>query len=180
MKRMPPPNWSSSGHFVVVALGNALGLWFRSPYFLPLSWLWCLFLSFTTHFSKKVKLCWLWLQSIITICPSVREWHRGGSIAIMIIVCILLCSCRMVWHDVSEQRHPFYFALSEGCASIEADIFLKNGTLFVSLSMPKLYILPSIQVTHTEAAIIPSRTLDSLYIEPLVQTAQHLNTTGLL
>jgi len=45
-------------------------------------------------------------------------------------------------------------ALSFGVASVEADVWLVNGTLFVG---------------HEEQALTPNRTLDSLYIQPLLK-----------
>lgn len=53
------------------------------------------------------------------------------------------------WRDV-----PLLTALSFGVASVEADVFLINGTLFIG---------------HEMAALTKERTLDSLYIQPLLQ-----------
>ncbi|KAH9944057.1 uncharacterized protein BXZ73DRAFT_39943 [Epithele typhae] len=53
------------------------------------------------------------------------------------------------WRDV-----PLLSALSFGVASVEADVSLINGTLYVG---------------HEIQALAKSRTLDSLYIQPLVQ-----------
>lgn len=53
------------------------------------------------------------------------------------------------WRDV-----PLLTAVSFGVASVEADVWLINGTLFVG---------------HEEAALTPNRTLDSLYIQPLLK-----------
>jgi len=49
---------------------------------------------------------------------------------------------------------PLLTALSFGVASVEADVWLVNGTLFVG---------------HELAALTPNRTFDSLYIQPLLQ-----------
>ena len=62
-------------------------------------------------------------------------------------------------HDVKLHSHndylresPFWEAFGAGCASIEVDVFLKNGAL---------------KVAHEEASIRPDRTLKSLYLEPI-------------
>lgn len=61
---------------------------------------------------------------------------------------------------------PFYSALSAGAISIEADIWLYNGTLHVG---------------HDQSALTNDRTLDSLYIQPLlsVLSAQNPDSTFL-
>ncbi|GBF62681.1 altered inheritance of mitochondria protein 6 homolog [Trichophyton mentagrophytes] len=59
------------------------------------------------------------------------------------------------WRDV-----PFYTALSAGCISIEADVFLFNDTLYVG---------------HEESALTKERTLQSLYIEPLMSVLKKTN-----
>ncbi|THV04861.1 hypothetical protein K435DRAFT_648394 [Dendrothele bispora CBS 962.96] len=53
------------------------------------------------------------------------------------------------WRDV-----PLLTALSHGVASVEADVWLVNETLYVG---------------HERAALTANRTLDSLYIQPLLQ-----------
>lgn len=61
---------------------------------------------------------------------------------------------------------PFYSALSVGAISVEADVWLYNGTLHVG---------------HEESALTNERTFDSLYIQPIlsVLTAQNPNSTFL-
>ncbi|KAK2858533.1 hypothetical protein FQN49_004636 [Arthroderma sp. PD_2] len=59
------------------------------------------------------------------------------------------------WRDV-----PFYTALSAGCISIEADVFLFNDTLYVG---------------HEEAALTKERTLKSLYIDPIMGVLKKTN-----
>ncbi|KAI8981286.1 hypothetical protein BD414DRAFT_464401 [Trametes punicea] len=59
------------------------------------------------------------------------------------------------WRDV-----PLLTALSFGVASVEADVSLINGTLYVG---------------HENAALTPDRTLDSLYIQPLLQILKKQN-----
>ena len=55
---------------------------------------------------------------------------------------------------------PFYTALSLGCISIEADVSLFNSTLYVG---------------HENAALTPDRTLDALYIQPILEVLQGNN-----
>ncbi|KAI0080095.1 hypothetical protein K474DRAFT_394322 [Panus rudis PR-1116 ss-1] len=59
------------------------------------------------------------------------------------------------WRDV-----PLLSAISFGVQSVEADVFLLNGTLFVG---------------HELAALTPDRTLDSLYIQPLLSVLKSQN-----
>lgn len=55
-------------------------------------------------------------------------------------------------HNDYDQEVPFWKAYSAGAHSIEADVFLKDGVLYV---------------THAEQEIIKERTLEKLYIKPL-------------
>ncbi len=57
-------------------------------------------------------------------------------------------------HNDYEQKRPFYAAYELGFGSIEADVFLKEGTLYVA---------------HNPEDIKPERTLKALYLEPLLQ-----------
>ncbi|CAK3938805.1 altered inheritance of mitochondria 6 homolog ARB_06966-like [Lecanosticta acicola] len=59
---------------------------------------------------------------------------------------------------------PFYSALSVGATSVEADVWLVNGTLYVG---------------HEISALKKERTFDSLYIQPILSTvrAENPNTT---
>ncbi|KAK5120779.1 hypothetical protein LTR85_005845 [Meristemomyces frigidus] len=61
---------------------------------------------------------------------------------------------------------PFYSALSVGGISVEADVWLYNGTLHVG---------------HEESALTNERTFDSLYIQPILSVlrAQNPNSTFL-
>ncbi|KAF1847918.1 uncharacterized protein K460DRAFT_307622 [Cucurbitaria berberidis CBS 394.84] len=59
------------------------------------------------------------------------------------------------WRDV-----PFYSGLSYGAVSIEADVYLIDGTLYVG---------------HEHAALTKKRTLDSLYIQPILDTLKRQN-----
>jgi hypothetical protein len=59
------------------------------------------------------------------------------------------------WRDV-----PFYTALSVGAISIEADVWLYNGTLFIG---------------HEQGALTKSRTFESLYINPILDVLKRQN-----
>ena len=55
---------------------------------------------------------------------------------------------------------PFYSALSVGAVSVEADVWLYNGTLHIG---------------HEESALTNERTFDSLYIEPILDVLTREN-----
>lgn len=57
-------------------------------------------------------------------------------------------------HNDYEHPLPFFTAYHAGFGSIEADVFLRNGELYVA---------------HDSADIKPERTLTALYLEPLHQ-----------
>ncbi len=57
-------------------------------------------------------------------------------------------------HNDYTHSRPLFDALSHGFSSVEADIHLLDGQLFVA---------------HDAKDIVPSRTLQSLYLEPLVE-----------
>ncbi|KZF20408.1 alkaline phosphatase [Xylona heveae TC161] len=59
------------------------------------------------------------------------------------------------WRDV-----PFYSALSVGAVSVEGDVWLYNDTLYVG---------------HERSALTEERTLQSLYIEPILDTLTREN-----
>lgn len=56
-------------------------------------------------------------------------------------------------HNDYAQKYPFKTAFDAGMGSIEADVYLVNNNLFVA---------------HHASEIEPSRTLDSLYLKPLI------------
>jgi alkaline phosphatase len=56
-------------------------------------------------------------------------------------------------HNDYEQKTPFYLAYNARFGSIEADIWAINGELFVA---------------HNKSAIVAAKTLDILYIQPIV------------
>lgn len=61
------------------------------------------------------------------------------------------------WRDV-----PLLTAISYGATSVEADVFLVDGTLYIG---------------HEVAALTRRRTLDSLYIQPLLRLLNAQNPT---
>ncbi|GLB47905.1 alkaline phosphatase [Neptunitalea lumnitzerae] len=60
-------------------------------------------------------------------------------------------------HNDYKQQFPFWRAYTNGAASIEVDVFLKNGIVYV---------------THSEDEITPNHTFESLYITPIAQLAE--------
>ncbi|KAL8846199.1 MAG: hypothetical protein Q9221_008696 [Calogaya cf. arnoldii] len=70
-------------------------------------------------------------------------------------------------HNDEERPVPLYNALEVGCTSVEADVWLQGGDLLVG---------------HSKDSLKPSRTLQSLYIDPLLSILGHqnpaLNLTG--
>ena len=60
-------------------------------------------------------------------------------------------------HNDYEQAHPFYAAYELGFGSIEADVFLKDGELYVA---------------HNWKDITPERTFEALYLEPILKKVQ--------
>ncbi|KAL6719474.1 hypothetical protein ACLMJK_003714 [Lecanora helva] len=71
------------------------------------------------------------------------------------IVPKLIHSHNDYWRDV-----PFYSAISVGAVSVEADVWLYNGTLFVG---------------HEQSALTKERTFQSLYIDPILDTLRRQN-----
>ncbi|KIW07089.1 uncharacterized protein PV09_01973 [Verruconis gallopava] len=61
------------------------------------------------------------------------------------------------WRDV-----PFYTAIANGAVSVEADVWLINGTLYVG---------------HEISALTTARTLQSLYLDPIMDTLKRQNPT---
>lgn len=59
-------------------------------------------------------------------------------------------------------RHvPLYDALAAGCTSVEADVWLSDNDLFVG---------------HSQKSLTQNRTLESLYIDPIVSILSNQNT----
>ncbi|KAL8643223.1 MAG: hypothetical protein Q9226_008418 [Calogaya cf. arnoldii] len=67
-------------------------------------------------------------------------------------------------HNDYERRVPLYDALQAGCISVEADVWLRDDDLFVG---------------HTENALTPERTLQSLYLNPLLSILARQNAHGI-
>ena len=65
-------------------------------------------------------------------------------------------------HNDYEQPVPFFAAYDAQAGSIEADVFLKNGALYVA---------------HDPEDIRPDRTLEALYLKPLQKKIQQNNGT---
>ncbi|KAL8787431.1 MAG: hypothetical protein Q9213_002208 [Squamulea squamosa] len=63
-------------------------------------------------------------------------------------------------HNDYQQPLPLYDALTAGCTSVEADIWLQDGDLLVG---------------HEERSLDLSRTLESLYLDPLVSILEDRN-----
>ena len=61
-------------------------------------------------------------------------------------------------HNDYEHPRPLHDALSHGFTSVEADVWLVDGELLVA---------------HDLEDVQPGRTLESLYLDPLVQRARH-------
>jgi len=61
-------------------------------------------------------------------------------------------------HNDYEQERPLFDALEHGMVSIEADVFFRDGDLLVG---------------HTASELQKSRTLESLYLEPLMNLAHN-------
>jgi hypothetical protein len=60
-------------------------------------------------------------------------------------------------HNDYEHKRPLFDALDCGFCSVEADVFLRDGTLLVG---------------HTPSSLKPDRTLERLYLDPLRERAK--------
>ncbi|KAL8965108.1 MAG: hypothetical protein Q9183_004023 [Haloplaca sp. 2 TL-2023] len=63
-------------------------------------------------------------------------------------------------HNDYEQKVPLYDALNVGCTSLGADVWVKDGNLLV---------------VHTQGSLDPSRSLESLYLDPLASILSKRN-----
>ncbi|KAL4878876.1 PLC-like phosphodiesterase [Aspergillus karnatakaensis] len=63
-------------------------------------------------------------------------------------------------HNDYWRRVPLYSALEAGCISVEADVWLYDDELLVG---------------HSRSSLTPSRTLKSMYIDPLMKILQRQN-----
>ncbi|KEQ86615.1 hypothetical protein D6D18_00397 [Aureobasidium pullulans] len=66
-------------------------------------------------------------------------------------------------HNDYWRPKPFYSALSNGVISVEADVWLYNGTLYVG---------------HEQSALTHARTFDSLYIQPILSVLKKQNPSS--
>ncbi|KAJ5919681.1 hypothetical protein N7454_009516 [Penicillium verhagenii] len=63
-------------------------------------------------------------------------------------------------HNDYWRQEPFWTGLSKGCTSTEADVWLYNGTLYVG---------------HDQSALTKDRTLETLYINPILDVLTRQN-----
>lgn len=98
--------------------------------------------------------------------PQARWWIRlaAGLLNIAVLLgAVLLCASAQAAgpaghaHNDYEHDRPLFDALEHGFASVEADIWLRDGALLVG---------------HDLADLDPARTLDGLYLAPLREAAQ--------
>ncbi|KAI4239286.1 MAG: hypothetical protein LQ352_007804 [Teloschistes flavicans] len=68
-------------------------------------------------------------------------------------------------HNDYTRKVPLYDALAAGCTGVEADVWLTNTN--------------DLLVGHTQKSLAPSRSLKSLYIDPLLAILAHQNPTTL-
>ncbi|KAF7718829.1 PLC-like phosphodiesterase, TIM beta/alpha-barrel domain-containing protein [Penicillium ucsense] len=66
-------------------------------------------------------------------------------------------------HNDYWRERPFYTGLSKGCTSTEADVWLYNDTLYVG---------------HDQSSLTKERTLQSLYIDPILDILERQNPTS--
>ncbi|KAL4787829.1 hypothetical protein BJX76DRAFT_267697 [Aspergillus varians] len=109
-----------------------------------------LFLAFPTEASNEASE----LQSILKNTHRSSEYKYPTDFTQGILP-IPVHSHNDYWRDV-----PFYTALSQGCISVEADVWLYNGTLHVG---------------HEESALTDERTFESLYINPILDVLERQN-----
>lgn len=65
-------------------------------------------------------------------------------------------------HNDYWRKVPLFSAIYAGCTGVEADVWLREGDLFVG---------------HDKASLQPNRTFQSLYVNPLVEILTHQNPT---
>ncbi|KAI4166445.1 MAG: hypothetical protein LQ343_008041 [Gyalolechia ehrenbergii] len=66
-------------------------------------------------------------------------------------------------HNDYWRRVPLFSAIEAGCISVEADVWLFDGELYIG---------------HSLASLTPNRTLASLYVDPLVSILEKQNPTS--
>ena len=77
------------------------------------------------------------------------------------------------WRDV-----PLLTALSVGAASVEADVWFINGSLFVSYPSSYHSISKPVDISkvgHELGALTPDRTFELLYVAPLLRILEMQN-----
>ncbi|NOY60812.1 MAG: hypothetical protein GXO75_18035 [Calditrichaeota bacterium] len=89
---------------------------------------------------------------ILPIVFSCSTFHHVGEKAVSPQMAIVTPLLRAHAHNDYAHEHPLFDALDYGFCSVEADIYLRDGTLYV---------------THDEKDIQSARTLQKLYLEPL-------------
>lgn len=89
---------------------------------------------------------------------------KGAGLCLLLILGLTYRSIgqKIHAHNDYETEKPFWGAFEVGAHSIEVDVFLKNNTLFV---------------THAEKDIMPSYTLDELYLKPLESVLVQMQDT---
>lgn len=100
------------------------------------------------------KNCWCWWGAVVVIVGG--AWLRAAATDLPVVPRVGVHS-----HNDYEQARPLVAALEHGFTSIEADIWLIEGELYVSHDRP--------------TTLDPARTLTRLYLEPL---AARIRTLG--
>ncbi|KAJ0418940.1 PLC-like phosphodiesterase [Aspergillus carlsbadensis] len=93
-----------------------------------------------------------WRESQDLSPPDITHWPTDISRDIVPVQCHS--------HNDYWRRVPLYSALEAGCVGIEADVWLFDEELYVG---------------HSKASLTPSRTLRSMYIEPLMRILRRQN-----
>jgi hypothetical protein len=101
------------------------------------------------HIRLAVFLAALALMYVVGSVRALDDTHEEPSVASSADVLPLH---RAHSHNDYEHRHPLFDALARGFSSVEADVWLSRGKLLVA---------------HNYWQTAPSRTLASLYLEPL-------------
>ncbi|KKK23558.1 hypothetical protein AOCH_004141 [Aspergillus ochraceoroseus] len=93
-----------------------------------------------------------WRQNPSATSPNTNRWPTDVSRDIFAVGCHS--------HNDYWRRIPLYSALQAGCVGVEADVWLFDNELYVG---------------HTTSSLTPSRTLKSLYIDPLMEILARQN-----
>jgi alkaline phosphatase len=105
----------------------------------------------------KSRPAFIFIKSTVANHPPVLKHHLSAILAACLLWQSLPAQSRYTpanvhAHNDYEQPIPFYAAFNRQAGSIEADIFLQKGELYVA---------------HTPEGIQADRTLDALYLKPL-------------